>query len=168
MKYTKSSITTGAWVDKSTLKNGQRAKIVSETKPIPSNFKSEDGSIQTQDVAKIRFEGIEDAVNTSLNKTTTNGLMDAFGDDSINWQGKNLTVYVEKGRYGGKASYSLYLIPEGYVMQDDENGYAQIVPSGTPKIKPGSTQTLPDDPEIGGHIEDVNDESRVKPEDIPF
>ena len=127
MKYQKNNVTTGAWVDKSKLANGQRAKLVSETKPQPSNFKDEDGNVQMQDVAKVRFEGIDDTLNVAINRTTINGLIDAFGDDSAKWQGNYLKVYVEKGRYGGKASYSLYLIPEGYEMRDDENGYAQIV-----------------------------------------
>lgn len=161
MKYNKSSTTTGAWVDKSKLQNGQRAKIVSETKPQPSNFKDEDGNMQMQDVAKVRFEGMNEIVNVAINKTTLNGLIDAFGDDSAKWQGNYLTCFIEKGRYGGKASYSLYLIPEGYEMQDDESGYAQIVKIGT---QPTPTKTSDD--EIPVIEEDKGENIDLK--DIPF
>lgn len=130
MKYTQKQFTTGAWVDKSKLVTGMRAKIVSETKPTESNFKDKEGNIQTQDVAKVHFEGQPEAVNVGLNRATIAGLIDAFGDDSVNWQGHVLTVEVEKMRIGGVARIGLYLIPEGYKKTDDENGFAVIVKDG--------------------------------------
>ena len=130
MKFQKSSGTQGPWVDKSSLKNGQRAKIVSEAEKKPSNFADANGNPQMQNVAKVRFEGQPEAVNVSFNQTTVNGLIDAFGDDSVKWQGNYLTVDVEEGRTAGKKSYTLYLIPTGYKKIDDENGFAKIVKEG--------------------------------------
>lgn len=127
IKYQKQSTTTGAWVKAGELKNGTRAKIVSETKPSPSSFLDKNGNPKTQDVAKVRFEGQPDALNVSLNRATIGGLIDAFGDDSVNWQNKVLTVETEKVRVGGKTNIALYLIPDGYQKIDDSNGYAMIV-----------------------------------------
>lgn len=133
MKYS-NPVNTGAWVDKASLVNGTKAKIVSETKPSLSNFKDKEGNPQMQDVAKVQFEGIQEAMNVGLSKATIGGLIAAFGDDSVNWQGHELTVETEKVRVGGKAGISLYLIPEGFKKVDDENGFATIVPD--PNYKP--------------------------------
>lgn len=127
MKYQKQSTTTGAWVKAAELKNGTLAKIVSETKPSPSSFLDKNGNPKTQDVAKVRFQGQAEAMNVSLNRATIGGLIDAFGDDSINWQNKPLTVETEKVRVGGKTNVALYLIPDGYQKVDDANGFAMIV-----------------------------------------
>ena len=130
MKYQKQTVTSGAWVDKSQLKNGQRAKIVSETNAQPSNFPDSKGNPQTQNVAKVMFEGQKEAVNVAINQTTINGLVDAFGEDSKDWQGHYLTVDIEEGRTAGKKSFTLYLIPPEYEKIDDDFGYAKIVRKG--------------------------------------
>ena len=129
MKY-QQSINTGAFVKKDELVNGSSCKIVSETTPQPSTFTNKDGSPKTQDVCKVRFETAEEAVNVSLNRANINGLVSAFGEDSVNWQGKALTVETEKMRVAGVARIALYLIPDGYTKIDDENGYAVIMKEG--------------------------------------
>lgn len=136
MKYQAQSSLSGAWVDKSKLTNGQRAKIVSETKPIPSNFQDDKGNVKNQDVCKVHFEGQPESVNVSLNRATINGLIDAFGDDSVNWQGHYLKTEVEKMRVAGRAVTALYLIPEGYEKVDDAEGYAVIQKIGQPQVAP--------------------------------
>ena len=146
MKIQKTSSVKGAWVDKSQLKNGQRAKIVGEPSYEPSNFKNADGSNQKdQLIAKVHFEGQKEAVNFPLNQTTINGLVDAFGDDTNGWQGQYLTVDVETGRTAGKASYTCYLIPKGFEKTNDENGYAVIqkVGSGTQTSAPKQDDDIP-------------------------
>lgn len=148
MQYTKKAITTGAWVDKKVLVNGSRAKIVSETKPVASKFTDDAGNAQTQDVCKVHFEGQKEPVNVGLNRATIDGLVDAFGDDSNNWQGHYLTVETEKMRVGGRAVIALYLIPEGYVKVDDENGYATILKKPTESVAttPPTTVDYPTEP----------------------
>lgn len=127
MKYTVQE-STGAWVNKSSLVTGTRAKITSETKKEPSKFLNDDGTPKTQDNAKVLFEGQKESANVSLNRATLNGLVQAFGEDSVDWQGKYLTVEVEKMRVAGKAVIALYLIPDGFKKIDDEEGFAKIVP----------------------------------------
>lgn len=155
MKYQKSSTVTGAWAKGADLKSGITAKIVSEASPQPSQFLDAKGNPKTQDVAKVRFEGVADPLNVSLNRATINGLVDAFGDDSKNWQGHPLRVETEKVRQAGRSGYSIYLIPAGYIKIDDQNGYAMIVKDQDQNS-----------PEIGGHVED--NIPVINPEDIPF
>jgi len=59
-----------------------------------------------------------------------NGLVDAFGEDSVNWQNKILTAVTENSRIAGKNVTIVYLVPEGYEKIDDANGYAVIVKKG--------------------------------------
>lgn len=132
MKYQSQSTISGGWVDKSTLTNGQKAKIVSEAQPVPSSFKDSKGNSQTQDVAKVQFEGAKESVNCNLNKPTVQALISAFGEDSKDWMGHYLTVEMEKVRVAGKAVTALYLLPEGFIKTDDDAGYAVVVRKDKP------------------------------------
>src|SRR5882672_11818840 len=125
-KYKENSMVGGKWAKASQIKSGIRAKIISETNPQPSSFLKEDGSAKTQDVCRVQFEGMPEALNVSLNRATINGLVKAFGEESAEWKNHYLTVETEKMRVGGKAVVALYLIPEGFKKTDDENGYAMI------------------------------------------
>jgi hypothetical protein len=130
-KYTKNTFLGGKWVNASELVSGSKAKIVTETNPEPSSYTDKEGKPKTQDVCKVQFEGAPEAVKVSLNRATINALVDAYGEDSADWQGKALTVETEKMRVGGKAVVALYLIPDGYEKRDDANGYATIVKEGS-------------------------------------
>jgi hypothetical protein len=69
MKYSKS--TGGPWAKGSDITSGTKAKIVSETVHSESRYKDEKtGASKFQDVAKVRFEGKEEALNTNLNRAT--------------------------------------------------------------------------------------------------
>jgi|SRR3990167_1009886 len=127
MKYQKSNPVSGLWAKGSELVSGTRAKLVSETTPIPSQFKNKDGSTKNQDVAKLRIEDKPESMNISLNRATLDAMIDAFGDDSKDWINKDLTIQTEKVMVSGKRVTAVYLLPENYVMKEDENGYVKIV-----------------------------------------
>jgi len=150
----------GAWVDKASLKNGTRAKIISETRNEPSKFLNTDGSPKMQDNCKVQFEGATEAVNISLNRATLNALVEAYGEDSLNWMNKTLTVEVEKMRVAGKAVIALYLIPKGFKKIDDADGYAVIVPN---ELNSDGTK-VPDFSEVDEKPAVVEDEA----DEIPF
>jgi len=153
MKYQKNTQTGGAWVKKGDLINGTPAKIVSETNPEPSIHLDDKGLPKMQDICKVRFQGQDESVKVALNRATINALVDAFGEDSKDWQGQPLTVEVENMRVAGKAVLALYLSPQGYRKTDDSEGYAVIV-----------RQDI--EPEVGGHVEDTGE--RVDESSIPF
>lgn len=154
MKYQSTMGVSGSWAKNSEIKTGTRAKIVSETKPQPSNFQDKNGNMKNQDVAKVKFEGSKEAVNISLNRATISGLIQAFGDDSVNWMNKVLRTETEKMRVGGKAVVALYLIPEGYKKIDDESGYAVIIKEEEEAPKVTETPS--------------EEEDEPNPDDIPF
>ena len=144
MKY-QIQTASGAWAKAEELKSGSKAKIVSETKPQESSFLDKQGNAKTQDVAKVRFEGIDEPLNVSLNRATINGLVSAFGEDSVEWQNKVLTVETEKVRVAGVARVALYLVPEGYKKVDDDSGYAVIVKDGEVPAEKGNDEINPED-----------------------
>lgn len=109
----------------SEVESGTKCVLVSETTPTPSQFKNKDGSTKVQDVAKIKF-GDSEALNINLNRATVNALVDAFGEESAEWQGKALTAQTEKVVVGGKRVTAVYLVPEGFAMSEDANGYVVI------------------------------------------
>lgn len=135
--YEPKSAISGKWAKASELGGVKSAKIISETKPSPSQFKDEKtGAEKMQDVAKVQFQGMSDPLNVNLNRATIAGLISAFGKDSNDWVGHTLSVETEKMRVAGKAVVALYLIPAGYKRIDDDNGYALIVPKDEPESVP--------------------------------
>jgi hypothetical protein len=110
---------------------------MSETTHMASQFKDEKtGETKFQDVAKVLFSGDTETKNISLNRATINGLVDAFGEESGDWQGTVLSCETEKMRVGGRAVTAVDLVPEGYERVDDENGYTVIVKKGTQVAAP--------------------------------
>lgn len=105
-----------------------KATILNETVSQPSSFLNpKTQEPQNQDLCKVKFEGMEEEFNVSLNKPTIAGLIDAFGEDSVEWKDKPLTVEIEKTRVAGKLGIALYLIPDGFAKVDDDQGFAKVV-----------------------------------------
>ena len=123
MIYKKSSGTQGAWLDKKTLETGMSAVIVSEIEPMEREYQ---GKPQIQDVGKVRVEGNEQAENFAFNRTTINGLIEAFGEENTDWCNKELKVQVENAVINNKRVRIVYLIPEGYELKENEDGYLGI------------------------------------------
>ena len=128
MQYEKS--VQGSWVKSDDVKSGTKAKLISETAPKQGKFTDDEGKPKMQDVAKIRFEGVEEPLNIALNRATIYGLIDAFGSDSKEWIGKTLTTQTEKMIVAGRNVRALYLIPEGFELTEDSGGYNVITKIG--------------------------------------
>jgi len=124
--YEKNQGVQGKWVKKSDIKSGTRCFLVAETKPMPSNFKNEDGTTSTQDVSKIQFEGADEPLNLAINRPSLDALIDAFGKESADWIKKPLTAITEKTVIGGKRGTILYLVPDGYEVKEDNQGYVHV------------------------------------------
>ncbi len=126
--YKKASTVFGPWLDKKLLKDGSKCTILNEVVSSPSKFLNpKTNEPQSQDVAKLKIEGLEGEHNMALNKPTLDALITAFGEDSINWQGHPLIIATEKTRAAGKIGTSVYLIPEGFTKIDNASGFAEIV-----------------------------------------
>lgn len=132
MKVSKSS-GGGAWIDKKSLRNGDKIKIVSEA----IEMDNQQGG--TQLVAKVRVKGSpEAAVNLSINSATKNALIEAFGDDTASWVDQILTAHLEKTMIAGKRGIALYLVPDNFEVTEDAAGYVVVLPIGASKETPAS------------------------------
>src|SRR3990167_2381131 len=125
-EYTKTQFVSGGWVKTSELKNETKAKIKNEVVPVQSQFKDKNGNEKKQDVGKVLFQGQKEAVNVNINRATIFGLIDAFGNDSKNWIDQVLTVHTEKVMVAGKRVTALYLVPKGYSVHENDEGYIEI------------------------------------------
>ena len=125
---------------------------MSETMPQPSQFQNKDGSMKSQNVAKIRLQGGTEPLNISINRASVDALIDSFGEDSKNWIGKILTLETLKIIVAGKMQTVVYLIPENYELKEDESGYMIIINPAKETV-----QVAPSD-----GLDEVN------PEDIPL
>lgn len=131
MQYVKKEGGQGQWLKAKELQDGVKVKLVSETKPVESIF---EGKTRTQDVAKIRIQDDENVYNVGLNRTTVNGLIDAFGSDSKNWTNQVLTVKTEKTQIAGRRVTVLYLLADGYELAENEDGYLTVAKSGQKEV----------------------------------
>lgn len=143
MRYESQEFVGGKWAKASELSTIKRAKIINEVKPVPGRFLNDDGSVKMQDVAKVMFEGLKEPLNVNLNKATISGLIKAFGNDSAHWVNKPLSVETEKMRVAGKAVTALYLIPSGFELVNDDEGYAKIQSIGAETEQPAVNEEIP-------------------------
>lgn len=140
----KASSGQGAFFKNSEIISGSKCKIVSEATKI-------EGQFGMQLVARLRFQGGDEAKNVNVNSASMNGLIDAFGADTADWQGNILTAITEKMVVSGKRVTALYLVPEGFELGEDAGGYVQI------KKK-----------EIDIPVVNVDEAPPIKDSDLPF
>lgn len=81
--------------------------------------------------------------NAPFNQSSINILIEAYGDDSENWIGKEVRVLTKKGVFGGQKGIACYFVTDGWTLDD----YGDLVKG---------TASVPAEPE------------NIKPEDIPF
>lgn len=104
MRYTK-KVSVGAFAKKGVdINNGDMITIANEGKQIPSAFDPE----KTQDVFLVKLKTGEEK-NINVNQTSMNGLIDAFGDDSLNWIGKEVKCHLITQNVSGKFVKVLYI-----------------------------------------------------------
>ena len=143
MKQTKKTSIAGDWAKvKVDVNNGDTLEILSDSTIVSGEF----GDRQVFKVKTVNGEK-----NMSFNQTSLNNLIDAYGDDSSKWVGKQVNVTVIKMNVSGKFRDIIYLYGKGWEMQDD--GTVKKV-GGQGAVKMPEGVDYPD--------EDIN------PEDIPF
>lgn len=122
----------GAWLDADKhLKDGVRVKLVSECEKQQSRFKDpKTGEFKMENVAKVRVEGVEDALNARLNWATIYGLIDAFGSESKEWVNKPLTAKLVDAMVGDTMRTIIYLIPEGFELTKNKDKKLVITKMG--------------------------------------
>ena len=124
MQYTKDESVRGDWLRASEVTKGVQLKIVAETKTNPN------GKFGQEEITQVKVKGFEGVKNVRLNKTTLNSFIDAFGGESKNWIGKVVTACPDQQTISGKRRVVLYLLPEGYELTEDANGYVVIANGG--------------------------------------
>ena len=178
MKVNKS---TGSWLDKKSLVTGDIIKIVSEAEDVPSNLGDGSG---TQLVAKVLVKRTsKEAQNFAINAQSKNALIDAFGDDTANWKDKVVTVNIEKTIIAGKRGIAAYLIPDGMVLKESDDGFVYIGhidsdggnirgtvernANGT--LKPTKKEELSPWHQQNENVQqNISNENEINPDDIPF
>lgn len=146
----------GKWANTDDLRDGMTASIVDECKKEESRFKDKDGNPKVENIAKVQFEGMPEAVNTRINWTTINGLIDAYGKRSEDWIHKTLTVKLVDAMVGDTMRTIMYLVPEGFQLAKTPDRKLVIRTTGV-----GTT--------IGGPAAPIEyPKDDINPDDIPF
>jgi hypothetical protein len=97
--------------------------------------------------------------NLSFNQKSMNNLIDAFGDDTVNWVGKKAKIWMVKAMVSGKFQNIVYLSDIGWMMADDGTFFA---PNGSQAVKTGSQAVKPIEDDIPVIEGDINTN------DLPF
>ena len=146
MKYTKRE-SLGQW-----LKKGEDFKD-SDMVEIANEGKQTEGQFGTQDVFLLKLRNGNEG-NTNFNQTTINNLIDAFGEDSINWIGKKVKVMMIKQNVQGKIMSVYYFLHPDTIL-DDESGQFII---------PGKKSKEDNIPVIEAEEEDPNAQAQIAAE----
>ncbi len=75
------------------------------------------GQYGEQHVFKIKTRNGEKAI--TLNQTTMNNLIDAYGDETKEWVGKEVKVWLIKALVSGKMQKVTYLSDQSWEMNDE-------------------------------------------------
>ena len=75
-------------------KNGDTLQVANEGKKV-------EGQFGTQDVFLVKLPSGEEK-NVSINQTTMNGFIDAYGEESKLWIGKDIKAHIIKQNVSGK------------------------------------------------------------------
>ena len=113
MKYTK-KVSVGAFAEKGKdIKDGDIVTIASEGKQI-------EGKFGMQDVFLLKLTNGEEK-NFSLNQTSINNIIDAFGEDSVSWIGKQAKVWAILSNVQGKMIKVYYLShPDAEISEEGD------------------------------------------------
>jgi len=110
-------------------KDGDILEIANEGKQV-------EGTYGTQDLFLVRVGDLEG--NVSFNQTSINGLIDAYGDDSINWIGKKIKTTKIKQNVSGKFIDVYYFShPEAEMTED---GFVMSVREEAPLPEPDENE----------------------------
>lgn len=95
---------------------------------------------------------------TAFNQSTINVLVEAFGDESENWIGKEVKVLITKTVIGGRKVMPAYFVTDEWYLDDfgDLEKYTDPAPRAE---GPGSHPNMP---------ASVKEAQAIKPEDVPF
>ena len=98
------------------VKTGDVVTFVSEGEWVENTkFKRPDGSPQSQFIIKVEINDVE--MDMSLNSTNRKALIQAFGDDTVKWQGKSAKIEMAKMMVSGGMKDVIILTP--IVGEDD-------------------------------------------------
>jgi hypothetical protein len=142
MKVEKKVSVLGEWAKvKVDIFNGDLITIASEGEKVTGEFGE-------RNVFKVETKnGIK---NLSFNQTSINYLVDAFGEETNEWQGEKVKVWLVKSNVGGKLRDIVYLTAPDWV--EGEEGFCP--PAGSVKI---SKEEMP-----------IIEEENIDVKDIPF
>ena len=102
------------------IKNGDTVTILSGGKEVV-------GQHGEQTVFKIETRNGEK--NYSMNQSSLNILIDAYGEDDKEWVGKEVNVLTYKGTFAGKKGIASYLVTSDWKLDD----YNELVKEGETK-----------------------------------
>jgi hypothetical protein len=143
MKVTKKTSVGGEWAKAGeNIKDGDKIKLLNGGEIVA-------GEYGDRHVFKILTRSKEE-LNLSLNQTSLNNLIDAFGDETETWGGKVVNVFVLRVMVSGKLRNVAYIAADGYSIDDDGRFHRDSEPVAT------ASKSVP------SSGDDIN------PDDIPF
>lgn len=149
-KYTK-KVSVGAYAKKGEdYKDGDIVVIANEGQQV-------DGTFGVQDVFLVKLPNGEEK-NMTFNQTSINNMIDAYGEDSLAWVGKQAKVWLILQSVSGKMLKVTYLTHPLAEIIEDGAGFRWQVP------RPVGTQA--EKPKVVGAVD--YPEEKINPEDIPF
>ena len=117
MSIYKKHVSIGKFLKKGTdIKDGDKVAIASEGK-------KQEGQFGMQDIFLIKLANGEEG-NISLNQMSINSLIDGYGEDSVNWIGKEARIEVIKMSVAGKIRQVYFFVHPDAILDDESGEFA--------------------------------------------
>jgi len=91
------------------VKDGDTLEFLNEGEWVDSKWTYDDGTPKQQFIMSIKHKGIE--YDFTVNVTSRNQLMEAFGRETGEWIGKKAIIELVKQNIGGELKNVIYLTP---------------------------------------------------------
>ena len=159
MKVQKKVSIQGEWAKaKVDLDNGDIIKVIDGGKIVPGDYGE-------RHVFKVETKNGEKLL--SFNQTTMNYLIDAFGEETDSWAGKEVKVWLIKSNVSGKIRNVVYLTAPDWVEGEDGFYPPNVKPDdGIPVINAEETANTP--PEEPRKVAPTREGGEINVKDLPF
>jgi hypothetical protein len=128
---------------------------------VANEGKQIEGTFGTQDVFLVKLPSGEEK-NMTFNQTSINNMIDAYGDDSKKWIGKEAKAWLILQSVSGKMLKVLYLTHPSAEIVEDGAGFRWEIPGRQEAPKVATPLGSPSVRPVDYPAEEIN------PDDIPF
>jgi len=117
-------------------------------------------------VFKVKVPRQTEELNLSMNQSSINNLVEAYGEETSDWVGKRAKAYLVKQMVGDGMKTVMYFVGSGFALDEDFK-LVKTTPAPAAPARPVATKASASDDNIPTINSNRSDDD-IRLEDIPF